>query len=166
MRYEDARPLIRSGDVIALTHRRLRSFYDLQVWLVRIGTVSKYCHVAQVMELGGRLFVLEAVTPLVRMVPLSNFVKEGFEWISLSAPMSDAETERALARVGVAQYSKWQAILAGFKRLKLGADLLEECCEYVICNRRLSGVDLGDVAVPSYVVDQAMRLGPMQSVTE
>lgn len=165
MNYSDARPLICDGDVIALTHRRLKSWYDLQVMIVRFVQSSKYAHVAQVFAIGGRLFVLEAVTPLVRMVPLSHFAEEGFDWIAMDTPMSAAEVEQALSLVGVGQYSKWQAILAFLGRLKLGADLLVQCCEYVICNRRLSGIDLGPTATPSAVVDAALALNkPLRSV--
>lgn len=159
MRYQDARPLIQSGDLLAFTHKRARSWYDLQVMAVRIGTASEYCHVAQVWAVGGRLWVLEAVTPLVRMVPLSHFAAEGFYWIPMAAPISDAELETALAQVGRVGYSKWQAVKAYFGRLQLGADGLTQCCEYVITNRRLSGVDLGPVATPAAVVQAAQRMG-------
>jgi len=157
--YAHARPLIQSGDVLAFTHRRARSWYDLQVMAVRVGTASEYCHVAQVWSVGGRLWVLEAVTPLVRMVPLSHFADEGFYWIPMDAPMSDAELETALEQVGRVGYSKWQAVLAYFKRLQIGADRLTQCCEYVITNRRLSGVDLGQVATPAAVVQAAQLQG-------
>lgn len=159
LKYTNVRPLIKSGDLIALTHRRARSWYDLQVWAVRVGTASEYCHVAQVWAVGGRLWVLEAVTPLVRMVPLSHFAAEGFYWVPLNTDMSEIELEDALEQIGRARYSKWQAILAFFGRLKLGADRMTQCCEYVITNRRRSGVDLGPVATPARVVQAALNRG-------
>lgn len=158
MKYADARARIKSGDVVAFTHRKLSTFYDFQVWMVRWATASKYCHVGLAFEYGGRLWLLEAVTPTVRMVPLSHFAAEGFDVVSLNAPMSDREVRAALAEVGVSAYSKWQAVLAFFGRLKLGADNLTQCCEYVITKRRKSGVVLGDKAVPSAVVEAALDL--------
>ena len=159
MQYANIRDQIKSGDLLAFTHTRARSFYDLQVWAVRISTASQFCHVAQVWTAGGRLWVLEAVTPSVRMVPLSHFVAEGFYWIPMGAPMSDAELEAALEQVAAVGYSKWQAVLAFFGRLKLGADRLTQCCEYVITNRRLSGIDLGPIATPAAVVQSAQDMG-------
>jgi hypothetical protein len=156
--YSEVRHRIKSGDVIAVSHNSLKSFYDLQVMGVRFFQASKYAHVGLAWRVGGRLFMLEAVTPFVRMVPLSHFAEEGFDVICLTTRMSAAELEAALEQVGRVGYSKWQAILGFFKRLKLGADRLTQCCEFVIVNRAISGVDLGDTATPSAVVDAALAL--------
>lgn len=157
--YAIARPSIQSGDLLALTHVSWASGYDMQLQLVRFGTQSEYVHVGLIWEIGGRLFVVESVQPLVRLVPLSNFAAAGFFWIPLDAPIGDAELERALAKVGASKYSKWQAILAFFKRLHIGADDLESCAEFVIDCRRLSGVDLGAIATPAAVVRRAQEAG-------
>lgn len=157
--YTSARAQIQSGDLIALKHKRWRTFYDWQVQAVQTVTQSPYCHVAQVWAVGERLFVLEAVTPLVRMVPLTYFAMEGFYWIQIGTPMNDVELAKALEQVAIAGYSKWQALLAFFGRLELGADQVTQCCEYVITNRRLSGVDLGPVATPAAVVQAALAQG-------
>lgn len=159
MQYENARPLVRAGDLIALSHTGWSSWQDLEVQTVRLVTESEYSHVGLVWEVAGRLFVIEAVEPLVRLVPLSNFAAKGFYWIPLGRPITDDELRYALAKVGVARYSKWQAILGYLRRLAIGADDLEQCSEFVIACRRLSGVDLGDAATPSAVVLQAQRQG-------
>lgn len=159
MKYGAARSAIKSGDIIALTHKRARSWYDIQVMAVRFAQASEYAHIAQVWSVGGRLWVLEAVTPLVRMVPLSHFADEGFYWVPIDVGMSEAELEAALEQIGRVKYSKWQAILAFLGRLNLGADRLTQCCEYVITNRRLSGVDLGPTATPAAVVQAALAQG-------
>jgi hypothetical protein len=165
MRYNEARPLIRSGDVIATTHKDWNSLYDLMVMAVRVGTMSEFCHVGLVWEVGGRLFVIEAVTPKVRLVPLSHFAPAGFYWLPLDTPISDPELEHAMSKVGVAEYSRWQAILGGLKRLSIGTDDSAQCAEFVIECRRLSGVDLGDVATPAEVVEAALARGaPMRLV--
>lgn len=158
-RYIEIRDRIRGGDLIALTHTSWASWYDLQVQFVRLGTQSEYCHVGQVWPVAGRLFVIESVTPMVRLVPLSHFAAEGFYWIPLEAPMSDAELEHALAQLGRGAYSKWQAILGGLRKLRIGADALWQCAEFVIANRRLSGIDLGPKATPSAVVLAAQQAG-------
>lgn len=156
MRYQDARPNIKSGDVIAFTHRKWGSFYDLQIQAVRFFTQSEYSHVALVWEIGGRLFLIESVVPLIRIVPLSMFAEEGFYHLPMHCDMSDAELEFALSEVGKGQYSKWQAILAQVRGIKVGADALWECAEFVIASRRESGIDLGPKATPSAVVQKAL----------
>lgn len=157
--YDEARNHIKDGDIVALSHYSWASWYDLQVQAVRIFTRSEYCHVGQVWSVGGRLFMLEAVRPKVRMVPLSQFAAEGFYWISIGIDMSKDELNLALSKVGVAEYSRKQAILGGLNLLKIGQDRMEQCAEYVITNRRRSGVDLGNEATPSAVVHAALSMG-------
>lgn len=161
MKYSDARPRVKPGDIIATTHTRARSLYDLMVMAVRVGTMSEYCHVGLVWEAGGRLWVIEAVSPKVRIVPLSHFALEGFYWLALpgQTEISDPELERALASVGVSRYSRWQAVLGGLKRLAIGEDNKTQCAEFVIDCRRVSGIDLGPVATPAAVVDRCLERG-------
>ncbi len=159
MNYAQARPGIQSGDLISTHHSTWATFYDWQVQAVQSFTQSPYAHIAQVAEFGGRLFLLEAVSPFVRMVPLSHFAADGFFHIAMDAPMGDAETDKAMEEVASVGYSKGQAVLAFLKRLELGPDRLTECAEYVITNRRLSGVDLGDTATPAAVVQAALDMG-------
>lgn len=160
MNYEEARSQIRSGDLIALSHEEFDSWYDLQVQGVRFFTESEFSHVAIAWVIGGPVFVIESVVPDIRIVPLSNMSREkGFYWIPTSSPMTDAELEFALSKVGKGKYSKWQAILAQFRRLKIGADNLWECAEFVIAARAKSGVNLGDKATPSAVVRAAQNSG-------
>ncbi len=157
MKYDNVRPLMKSGDLVATTHKSWKSFYDLQVQAVRVGTQSEYCHVGILWSIGGRMFVLESVTPLIRIVPLSNFVKEGFYWIPSTVDMTYREMEFALSKVAVGKYSKWQAILAQLRKLKIGHDDLWECAEYVIACRKMSGMDCGDKATPSAVVQYVIE---------
>lgn len=159
MRYSEARRLIKSGDILAFTHRKFSSWYDLKVMAVRFFTASKHCHVGIAWVMGGRVWLLEAVQPKVRIVPLSLYAEEGFDVLPMGTPMSKAELETALSQVGKAGYSEWQAVLAFFRRLKIGKDSLTQCCEYAIVCRSKSGVDLGPVATPPAVVDKALSLG-------
>lgn len=71
MKYADARPLIKSGDIIAYTHRGVRSWYDFKVWLVRLFGQTEYTHVAVAWVVAGRVFLLESVGTGVRIFPLS-----------------------------------------------------------------------------------------------
>lgn len=157
MNYTECREDFKSGDLIFFSHYKWASWYDLQVQAVRLASLSEYTHVGVVVVLGGRVWLAESVTPVVRLVPLSNFAKDGFYVIPTRVPMTEAELEFLLSKVGVSKYSKWQAILAYLDKLELGTDDLFECAEYTICARRLSGLDLGNRAVPSSVVKEALK---------
>lgn len=147
--YEEQRCKIKSGDVVVFSRPGIVTFF----------TNSPYSHVGLVYKVSGRLFVLEAVHPYIRIVPLSNFAKEGFHVLSMKTPMSSAETEFALSVVGASRYSYMDCVKAYFKKLKIGKDSNYQCAEYVITCRLLSGVNLGDSATPEDVVKSALAQG-------
>ena len=165
MKYKDYRVKIKSGDLIAYTHYGWSSWYDIQVQIVRMATRSQFSHVGMALELGGRLFILEAVTPVIRLVPLSGTLgKHGFYHIPLEADISSDELEFALSKIGKGKYSKLEAVMAQLRKLRIGEDDLWECAEYVICCRKFSGIDLGSIATPAEVVESALRIGDRKSV--
>ena len=159
MKYSQAREHIKSGDIIAFTHKAWCSLYDIQVQAVRVFTKSEYSHVAQVWVFGDRVFVIEAVEPFVRIVPLSNILELGFYWLPSDTKMGAGELEYAISQVGIGAYSKIQAIAAQLDMLKIGADDKWECAELVIALRKMSGVNLGNKATPSAVVQKALENG-------
>lgn len=158
MHYADARPLIRSGDLLAWTHRGWGSWYDVQIQAVRAFTRSEYSHVGLAWVAGGRVWCIESVVPHIRAVPLRNLVApHGLYWLPLHHRMDADELAFALSRVGLGAYSKWQAVRAALGLLRVGADDLWECAEFVIAARRRGGLDLGDVATPTAVVRHAQE---------
>lgn len=166
MLYPDIRPQIQTGDLLAWSHYEWRTIYDWQVQAVRIGTQSEYCHVGLAYVLSGRVMVLESVTPYVRLIPLSNLLKDGAYWMPLETPMSDAEEAFAMSLIGRGQYSKLDAIAGQIDSLVIGANDQWQCAEYVIACRRLSGLDLGPKATPAAVVraGYARPLGRMHAI--
>jgi hypothetical protein len=130
MKYSDARSLIRSGDVLAWTHRPWDSWYDFKVQMVRLFQRSEYSHVGVAVVMGGRVWVLEAVAPHVRFVPLSNELP-CFHVTGLQ--LSDAQLEKGLALVGkeTIGYSQIEAVRAFLDETRhfTGKDI--ECGELV-----------------------------------
>lgn len=157
MRYEDARATIKSGDLIAQSHRAsmFSSWYDFKIGIVRMMCKSEYSHVAIAWTVADRVFVLEAVSGGVRIFPMSRIGE--FYLMPLNL-FFDEETEiYALAQVG-APYSQWEAIKAFFGPVD-GKNNAWECAEYVHLVLKFAGVDLGQVATPTAVVRAAQLQG-------
>jgi len=155
MNYKDARGTIKSGDLFAWSHRGLRSWYDFKVQLVRLWTRSEYSHVGCAWVVNGRVFVIESVSPLARIVPLSNLlpcfhIPMRVEWTE--------ETEKfALSLVGKAQYSQWEAIASEFGWYR--DPFYWQCAEFYKAVAAKGGVVLSGKDTPSDVVHSALVSG-------
>jgi hypothetical protein len=152
MIYSKAREQIRSGDILAWTHRSWKTWYDFKIQMVRLFTQSEYSHVATAWVIGDRVFVIEAVTPLVRIFPLSKL--GSFYWIPTNCKWSDTAEEFALDKVGQG-YSQLQAIQAFFG--KVTNDDKWECAELASRIAEIDGIDLGKLYTPSAVVNKALE---------
>jgi hypothetical protein len=125
--YLTHRPSIRSGDLLAWTHRGLHSYYDLEVQLVRVFTRSEYSHVGLAWDIGRRVLVLEAVRPLIRIYPLSLLLPS--YWLERAWDWTEGDVEFALSKVGQ-RYSKWEAVKSFFGHVTPGLDARWQCAEY------------------------------------
>lgn len=159
MKYHDIRPSIKSGDILAWTHRKWGTWYDLKIQLIRIFTRSEYVHVAVAWVVGGRVFALEAVVPLVRIYPLSKL--GDFYHVPVGANWTDEVEEYALGHIG-AQYSQKAAIESVLSQVT--SDQVNECAAYAISVLKKAGIDLGNKAVPSDVVQAALSRGSLTLV--
>jgi hypothetical protein len=140
--------------VIALTHNRWASWYDLQVMAIRLFRMSEYVHVGVAWVCGGRVFVLHEISGGVSITPLSHELP--FYWIR-SGRWTPAAEEFALATVGQA-YSKWQAVLAGLGLLRGGADDRWECAEWANQVLARCGHAVGDAMTPDDLVQRLLEL--------
>ena len=155
MSYLDARSQIKSGDLLAWSHRGWRTWYDWKIQIVRLATRSEYSHVGIAWVTGGRVFVLESVSPLARIVPLSTLLP--CYWIPTGAAWSYEAEEYALSLVGTAKYSQWEAVKALFWRNK--DDARWQCAELVLSVLARCRVFLNCRATPSEVVYSALLAG-------
>lgn len=165
MRYADVRNHIKSGDMLLWTHRRLRSWYDFKVMLVRIFTMSKYSHVATAFVSGGRVWVIESVTPLPRLVPLSNCLP--CDWAPMKAPWRPETEEFALSIIGKEgeEYSEGEAVrstLDGFDPFVPGRWF---CSKLVWRLLNKDGIDAGKDVTPSGLADFAMERSSVTTLT-
>lgn len=155
MYYADARQTIRSGDLLAWSHRGWKSWHDIKLQIVRMVLRSEYSHIGIAWVIGNRVFVLEAVHPLVRIFPLSKC--GDFYWMPLGAKWSDQTEEVALSKIGF-QYSQIKAMEAFFIPVD-DADGQAECAQYALSVLAADGFDLGNRATPDSVVLAAQKLG-------
>ncbi len=157
MNYLDARKQIKSGHLLAWSHKAWASLYDFQVQMVRVFTQSEYCHVGVSYVIADRTFVIEAVGTGVRMYPASNLLP--FYWFPLATNWNETAEKFALSQVGK-PYSKNQAVLAQLDMLDKGTDGLWQCAELTQQILALCGVDLTKCkSTPSAVVEEAQKLG-------
>jgi len=158
MSYATARPNIRSGDLLAWGHDAWRSWHDLEIQLVRLFTRSEYAHAAVAWVVGARVFVIEAVVPLVRIFPLSKLLP--CYWLSgeLRNPWGDALEDAALARVGE-KYSKWEAVRSAFAKVIPGANASWQCAELASYIRAPLLLEDYESPTPNRLVHDALRGG-------
>ncbi len=128
MNYSEARSKIKSGDVLAWTHKKARTLYDLRVQLVRFFTRSEYTHVGMAWVIGGRVFILESVATGIRIFPLSRELP--FFWIPIDIDFSDDVLNAALAHLGE-PYSNLEGVMSLFKNITPGENQQWECAEFV-----------------------------------
>lgn len=154
MRYQRARPMIRSGDILAWSHRGIRSWRDLKIWFVRLFTQSEYSHLGTAWVTGDRVLVIEAVMPMVRIYPLSKL--GDFYWLQMGAYWRKSTETLALSYVGD-EYSQVQAAFSPFGRPP--EDDRWQCAELVATIARQDSINLGSVYTPSAVVLAAQKRG-------
>lgn len=152
MQYNEARPWIRSGDLIAFSHGDWKTWQGIKVNIVRMFTRSTYSHVALAWVIGGRVLVFEAVKPQLRVFPLSHL--GDFYLIPIDADWTDAAEAEALRHLGT-DYSEIVAVQAFFGPLKKGS--VQQCAALVREVLLADGVDLGNRSTPDAVVDAAIR---------
>ncbi len=153
--YQHCRDAIRSGDLLAWSHTGWKTWTDWKIQAVRFFTQSEYAHVGLAMVFGGRVWVLEAVKPVVRIVPLSNLLPA--YWVHLPVKWTWNAEEYAFSLVGKAKYSEWEAIKAYFGRNVNGEAW--QCAELVHAVLQQCGLHLPCLDTPAEMVKAAQKLG-------
>ena len=131
--YKIARPAIRSGDLIAFTHRipPWNSWYDFQVWGVRLSQLSEYSHVGIAIVEDGRVNILESVEPRPRLAFLSDWLPAFHIQMELDWTLELDEYAKHFVLDDKYRYSKLDAMISPF-RLNNRENYKIECGE--LCN--------------------------------
>lgn len=154
MKYQEIRNKIRSGDLLAFSHGSWNSWANIKTNFIRLFTRSTYSHVGIAWKINGRLFILEAVKPKLRIFPLS--MSGDFYLIPMNAKWSKYTEEFALSKIGT-DYSELTAIKAFFTPLE--DENVEQCAAYAREILEKDGIDLGAMSRPDTVVLAALNLG-------
>ena len=167
MKYEDLRPTLRSGDLIASSFLQpaFSSWYAFKVAMVQAWTRSDISHIAVVWvpPLTQRVWIIEAVVPCVRVRPLSQALADGEDvyHVPMGCDWSKAE-DFAFEHVGT-PYSQLLAMVSSFEPWKHGA--YTECAGLTLDIMKTAGIDLGVIATPQAVLKQALlRPGAVQNL--
>jgi hypothetical protein len=128
MIYSNIRSTIKTGDLIAFSGGNFSTVYELKVSLVRAFTRSEFSHIGVAWVTEGRVFLLDAVIPKIRIFPLSLDLP-GY-LIRMPNQLSKDATEYALSLIGQ-PYSNLEAIKAFLNNVKNGENGVWECAEYV-----------------------------------
>lgn len=149
MKYAQARTAIKTGDIIATSHREgwFHSWHSFKINFVRLWQKSEYSHVAVAWVVAGRVMVLESVTGGIRPFPLSRMLP--CYHIACDEPF---DVEKAMSVCGE-PYSELEAALGALGKTD-DTNGRWQCSEYVrwvknwLCQ-----------ATPSAIVDHALMLG-------
>lgn len=138
MNYDDARPLIKTGDIIGVRGRK-----GPLAWLTRIVTRSPYTHVGVVVWLGGRVLMAEINGGGTHYVPLSQLAHTGFD---VARPGCDPTRVESAIEVSLQDHQGYGFGTLGLIALRrvVGIDLTpadysQVCSSYAVAILQLAG---------------------------
>lgn len=153
MHYSEYRDQIKSGDLLAWSTKGISGFMGLVTNIIRFVTQSEYEHVGVAWVVSGRIFVIEAVFPNVRIRPLNLSIP--FYTIPMNIEWDQTKEEFLLSKIGD-KYSVWKAITSMFIKLPVNREW--QCAQLVMEFYKSTGIDLGEQCTPASMVERAMTL--------
>lgn len=153
-KYSEYRQSIRTGDVLVWSRRYNGSLRDIAPWFIRLFTQSEYNHVGIAYVINDRVMVMEAVTPLIRMVPLSEHLP--CYLLHMDGLSAEAES-KAFSLIGKGRYSVLESIKSYF-----GINSNKnrwQCVEYAKEVLRANGIEVPGRDTPSEFVLELQKMG-------
>jgi uncharacterized protein YycO len=152
MKYDVIRPQIKTGDILAWSHRGWGTWYDFQIQMIRMFTRSDFCHVAIAYVEHDRVFAFEAVGSGIRMNPLSNDIP--FYWVRTTEEILPETISWAFKQIGKKYQSKWKMVLDFFRESPKSDNDRYQCSQLVIAFRDQNKNPLTDICTPDAVVNE------------
>ena len=155
MNYTAARPLIRSGDVLAWTSKGESWIKRFLIWIGRLGELSEWTHVGVAWVVGHDIFVIEAVGTGVRLFPLERDLP-AFHF-ARNTDLTEQQLDFALSKIG--QRYSWLECVLAWARLNDPRNSRWECAELAAAI-----LELDCQAVPAAVINLVMEQGAVQTL--
>ena len=163
MKYADARSQIRTGDALFFSGGNWKSWYGIQIMLVRMFKPSKWSHVGMAWAENGRVFIMESVGSGIRLNPLSNDMPCG--WVSRPQPLTEDAVQWAFKRIGAKYPQKWKMVLNKAFGMKVDLAGRMDCSDYFLHINAADGLLMECVSDPTSICDYVMdEWGSLTSV--
>lgn len=152
--YAAHRENIRSGDLLAWSENKQSFISNCILNVIKFATQSEFAHVGIAIRLCGRLFVVEATIPSVRLVPVSE--SESFYHIPMKVKWQMNFAWIMLSYLGLG-YSLADCVRAYFGNT-VKKDNVYQCVELAREIFLKFGIDLGENYTPATLVAAALKL--------
>ena len=111
--YSEIRSEIKTGDLIAWNDAEIDSFFGFVLYLYQKILKANYTHVGVALRIGGRIFIVEATPPEVRLIPLK--MTSDFYHIKANVKANPQNQIKFLLATLGTRYSLWDMVKAVFK---------------------------------------------------
>lgn len=153
-KYDSHRSEIRSGDLLVWSNDKVSKTSNIYLSIIRFFTSSEYAHVGIALRIFGRLFVVEATSPYIRLVPVS--LKDEFYHIPLKIKWNVNHIDLLFGYLGT-KYSKLDAFKAYFG-IRLNKNNRWQCVELAIDFYKKIGLDFGNNYTPTGFVKNVLNV--------
>lgn len=146
------RETVKSGDLLIWSKDARDTKSNLYLNLIRLFTRSEYAHVAIAWVLEGRLYIVEATQPVLRITPVKDF--EEFYHVPMKVTWTKDSEEWLIDKIGLV-YSFADAVRAYLGK-RVDNDRKYQCAE--LCHEfyELHGIELGEAYTPALLVEKAL----------
>lgn len=146
------RESIKSGDLLIWSKNIRNSKSNFYLNLIRFFTRSEYAHVAVAWILEGRLFIVEATEPVLRITPVKDY--DEFYHLSMDVSFTKESEDWLIDKIGLT-YSIMDAIRAYLGKT-VKNDRRYQCAELSNEFYKFHNIDLGDAFTPTAIVSKAL----------
>ena len=158
MKYSEIRDQLRTGDLVSWKINKLDSIFSFILYLYQKILKPRSVHVGVVLKMNGRLFVVEARPPCVRLYPLS--MMEDFSYVPVGLPENDKHVDYLLENMGVS-YSLVKDYIRGklgLKRTTNGLYCSEEAFAFYVKVGMFKEEEFGKIGVlPDSIIEAVMK---------
>ncbi len=150
--YAQYRKNIQNGDLLIWSSDKSSLMSRMYLYIIRLFTLSSYAHIGIALWVNGRLCVVEASQPVVKVIPIS--LANNFYHIKMNLQISSGDISWLMSKVGQ-KYSMVKAIKSYFK-LPLELDSTWQCVQLVSEFYKKYNLIVDDSYIPSQFIDNLL----------